>query len=117
MKQFPVFALILTLGLQAPVVLAGDAAAGAEAWLVEHPQADGSPARSCSTCHGTDLTQAGRHAVTGKDIEPLAPSVNPERLSDPGKVDKWLRRNCRWTLGRQCTETEKADFLAFIGNQ
>ena len=96
---------------------AGDAAAGAAAWVQEHPQPDGSPARSCATCHTDDLTRPGQHAKTGKPIEPLAPSVNPERLTDQAKVEKWLRRNCRWTLGRECTAAEKADFLAYIKTQ
>jgi hypothetical protein len=78
---------------------------------------DGGPARSCASCHTEDLTQAGRHARTGKPIEPLAPSVNANRLTDPKKVEKWLRRNCRWTLGRECSASEKADFLAYIERQ
>jgi hypothetical protein len=96
---------------------AGDAAAGRNAWTAEHAQADGSPARSCATCHGGDLTRTGKHAKTGKTIEPLAPSVNPKRLTDPKHVEKWLYRNCRWTLGRECTAAEKADFLAYIRSQ
>jgi hypothetical protein len=97
--------------------VAGDAAAGAAGWTQEYPQADGSAARSCATCHGRDLTKPGRHAVTNKVIEPLAPSVNPQRMSDQAKVEKWLRRNCRWTLGRECTPEEKADFISFIETQ
>ncbi|MCG6941703.1 MAG: DUF1924 domain-containing protein [Thiohalocapsa sp.] len=100
-----------------PAAHAGDAAAGAAAWVQEHPQPNGAPARSCATCHTDDLTQPGRHAKTGKPIEPMAPSVNPERLSDQAKVEKWLRRNCRWTLGRECTAAEKADFLTYIKSQ
>jgi hypothetical protein len=69
------------------------------------------------TCHGRDLTQPGRQANTGKVIEPLAPSVNPQRLTDPAKIEKWLTRNCRWTLGRECTANEKADFIAYIKTQ
>ena len=99
------------------VLAAGDADAGAAAWTTEHPQAGAAPARSCASCHGPDLTKTGRHAKTGKPIEPLAPSVNPERLTDPKKVEKWLYRNCRWPLGRECSAAEKADFLAFIASQ
>jgi cytochrome c553 len=100
-----------------PIAAAGNAEAGAAAWVRAHPQADGSAARSCASCHGDDLTQPGQHAKTGKRIEALAPSVNPERLTDPAKVEKWLRRNCRWTLGRECSADEKADFLAYIATQ
>jgi hypothetical protein len=90
---------------------------GAADWVREYPQPDGSPARSCATCHGSDLTQPSQHATTGKRIAPLAPSVNPERLNDPNKVEKWLRRNCRWTLGRLCTQAEKEGFIAYIRSQ
>lgn len=112
-------ALLFAVGALAPPAapLAADAAAGAAAWLREHPQADGSAARSCVTCHGRDLTAPGRHAVTKKVIEPLAPSVNPQRLTDPAKVEKWLLRNCRWTLGRDCTAEEKANFVSYIRTQ
>lgn len=106
--------LVITAGTAAAV---GDAAAGRAAWTAEHPQSDGSPARSCATCHTADPTRAGEHVKTGKPIEPLAPSVNPERLTDPKHIEKWLYRNCRWTLGRECTADEKADFLAYIRSQ
>jgi hypothetical protein len=43
--------------------------------------------------------------------------VNPQRLTDPAKIEKWLTRNCRWTLGRECTAGEKADFIAYIKTQ
>ena len=69
---------------------AADATAGAGAWTKEYPQTDGSPPRSCVTCHGRDLTQPGRHALTNKVIEPMAPLVNPQRLTDQAKVEKWL---------------------------
>lgn len=98
-------------------LLAADPAAGQAGWTKEYTQTDGSPARSCATCHGRDLTRGGRHAKTGKTIEPMAPSVNPQRLTDRKKVDKWLLRNCNWTLGRECTATEKADFISYIKTQ
>jgi len=62
------------------------------------------PRASCSpACRTADLTQPGRHVKTGRPIEPMAPSVNPKRPRDPEKVEKWLLRNCRWTLGHECT--------------
>ena len=70
--------------------------------------------RSCSTCHTKNLTQQGKHAKTGKPIEPMAPSVNSKRLTDGKKIEKWLKRNCKWTLGRECSAQEKTDFIAFI---
>ncbi len=94
-----------------------DAEAGQSAWVQQHRSANGGDTRSCSSCHGSDLTQPGRHIVTGKPIEPMAVSVNPARLSDPKKVEKWFRRNCRWTLGRECTSREKQDFIRYISSQ
>jgi hypothetical protein len=88
-------------------------AAGARLWTQEHAGPDGP--RSCATCHTPDPREPGRHAVTGKVIEPLAPSANPTRLGDRGEIEKWLRRNCKWTLGRECSAQEKGDFLVFIG--
>lgn len=118
MKTSLVLALAAAGALTLPTTLpAADAAAGKAGWIKEYPQSDGSKARSCVTCHGTDLTQPGRQANTGKVIEPLAPSVNPKRLTDQAKIEKWLLRNCKWTLGRECTATEKADFVAYIKTQ
>jgi hypothetical protein len=47
----------------------------------------------------------------------MALSVNPARLTDAKTVEKWFRRNCRWTLGRECTPQEKGDFIQFITSQ
>jgi mono/diheme cytochrome c family protein len=69
---------------------------------------------SCASCHTDDPRQAGRHAVTGKPIEPMAPAVNPKRLTDPAKTEKWFRRNCKDVLGRECTASEKADVVAYL---
>jgi hypothetical protein len=95
----------------------GDAAAGKSAWTAEHNPPGATEPRSCATCHNADLKTAGKHASTGKPIEPMAVSVNPKRLTDPAKIEKWLGRNCRWTLGRVCTPQEKADFLSYIRSQ
>lgn len=73
--------------------------------------------RSCSDCHSDNLTQAGKHAKTGKKIEPIAPSINPQRLTDEKKIEKWLKRNCMWTLGRACTPQEKGDYLVYLQQQ
>ncbi|MBI4995755.1 MAG: DUF1924 domain-containing protein [Rhodocyclales bacterium] len=69
---------------------------------------------TCATCHTDSPTQAGRHAITGKTIKPLAPVANGERLSDPAKVEKWFTRNCKEVVGRECNAGEKADFIAFL---
>lgn len=88
------------------------AAAGAQAFTARH-RTEGE-SRSCTTCHGTDLTTSGKHAKTGKPIDPLAVSVNPKALTDPAKVEKWLGRNCRWTLGRDCSAQEKGNFVTYF---
>jgi hypothetical protein len=69
---------------------------------------------SCASCHGAMPTQAGRHAVTGKVIAALAPAFNPERFTDPAKVEKWFRRNCNDVVGRECSAAEKADVIAWL---
>jgi mono/diheme cytochrome c family protein len=48
-----------------------DSAAGADFWQQKHQGADAA-GRSCATCHTADPRQPGRHAVTGKAIDPLA---------------------------------------------
>ncbi|HEX6017131.1 MAG TPA: DUF1924 domain-containing protein [Burkholderiaceae bacterium] len=69
---------------------------------------------SCASCHGDPPTTAGKHASTGKTIDPLAPSANPAAFTDTTKVDKWFRRNCKDVLKRECTAAEKADVLAYL---
>ena len=75
------------------------------------------PERSCATCHTKNLTKIGKHIKTDKEIKPMAPSVNPERLTSIKKVNKWFKRNCKWTMGRECTGQEKANILVYIENK
>jgi len=56
----------------------------------------------------------GQHAITGKAIKPMAVAANPERFTDPAKVEKWFGRNCKEVIGRACTANEKADFIAYL---
>jgi hypothetical protein len=79
-----------------------------------HGKFPGEKAESCSTCHTASPRDAGRHARTNKAIDPLAPSVNPERFTDMAKVEKWFKRNCNEVLNRACTAQEKADFAAYV---
>lgn len=90
------------------------AATGETLWTRAFPDAKSGERRRCSQCHFEDLRKAGKHAVTGKAIEPLAPSANPKRLTDAEHVEKWFKRNCKWTMGRECTAQEKGDFLMMI---
>jgi len=73
--------------------------------------------RSCTSCHTKDLTQAGKHIKTNKQIKAMSPSVNPQRLTSVKKINKWFKRNCKWTMGRECTAQEKADILIYIENE
>lgn len=91
-------------------------AAGEALWRKPHIDAKTGKERSCTTCHGSDQTKPGQHQRTGKMIEPMAPSVNPQRLTDVAKIEKWFVRNCKWTLGRECSAQEKGDVLAFLKN-
>lgn len=72
---------------------------------------------SCTSCHSNSATTQGRHQRTGKVIEPMSPSMNPGRLTDPKKVNKWFLRNCKWTFGRECTAQEKGDTLLWLSQQ
>ena len=93
-----------------------DAARGKAMWNKTFKRDGEFPERSCSSCHTQDLTRTGKHVKTNKDIKPMTPSANPKRLTDAKKIEKWFKRNCKWTLGRECTAREKADFLAYINN-
>ncbi|MEZ5852594.1 MAG: DUF1924 domain-containing protein [Hyphomicrobiaceae bacterium] len=68
---------------------------------------------SCTTCHTSDPTAAGKSRA-GKTIAPMAASRSPERFSDQKQVEKWFRRNCSDVLGRACTASEKGDVLAYL---
>lgn len=90
-----------------------DAAKAKTDWTKESKAEDGENI-SCSTCHGTDLSKAGKHRKTHKVIDPMSPRVNKDRFTDEKKIEKWLKRNCNDTWGRECTSQEKADFLTFL---
>jgi cytochrome c553 len=94
-----------------------DAEQGKQLWQKTF-KADGEfSERSCASCHTRDLSVIGKHVKTNKTIKPMAPSINPERLSNSKKVMKWFKRNCKWTLGRECTAQEKSNLLLYINNQ
>lgn len=90
-----------------------DAAKGKADWTKEGKAEDGE-AVSCSSCHGTDFSKAGKHRKTHKVIDPMSPRVNTERFTDEKKIEKWFKRNCNDAWGRECTAQEKADFLTFL---
>ncbi|GAB2891015.1 hypothetical protein GCM10027046_19690 [Uliginosibacterium flavum] len=69
---------------------------------------------SCASCHTGNPVDAGKHASTGKAIQPMAVAANAERFTQPNKVEKWFTRNCKDVLGRECSAAEKADVVAFL---
>lgn len=85
------------------------ASAGQRFFLARHGQE-----WSCASCHGKDPRQPGKHASTGRTIQALAPSANPDRFMDVAKTEKWFKRNCKDVLNRECTAGEKADVLAWL---
>ena len=121
-------ALWLGLALAPPQALAADTSAAQqlERWSVQ-AGAPGQAERGrvfftsphggewrCASCHGNPPTATGKHASTGKTIDPLAPAFNPRAFTDGAKVDKWFRRNCNDVLKRECSAAEKADVLAYL---
>ena len=71
---------------------------------------------SCASCHTSDPTRSGKHDVTGRAIQPLAPAAKPKRFTDAAKAEKWFRRNCRDVARRECSALEKGDVLAWLGS-
>lgn len=69
---------------------------------------------SCSSCHTDSPKALGKHAKTGKEIQPLAPAANPKRFTDAANVEKWFKRNCNDVLSRACSAQEKGDFMAYV---
>jgi hypothetical protein len=88
------------------------AARGEKFFFAKVVQPNGEKA-GCTTCH-TDNPKAVGKTRAHKTIEPLAPIANRERFTDPAKVEKWFKRNCKDVLERECTVQEKADFVAFL---
>jgi len=91
--------------------------AGESLWKKEFKDKKTGQSRSCTNCHGSDLKKKGKHVRTNKSIEPMAPSVNKESLIKVKKIKKWFKRNCKWTLGRECSAQEQADILTYLKNQ
>jgi mono/diheme cytochrome c family protein len=71
-------------------------------------------APSCTTCHTDNPAAVGRHAKTGRPIDPVAVSANPKRFTDLAEVEKRFTRDCKSILGRECTAAEKGDYVSFM---
>lgn len=95
---------------------AGFSAEAGRAFFFAKQTGGSGEADSCTTCHTPDPRKVGQTRA-GQDIEPLAVSVNPKRLTEWAMVEKWFRRNCDTVLGRECTLTEKGNFLAYMTTQ
>jgi Domain of unknown function (DUF1924) len=81
------------------------------------PHTGGNPETSaCTACHTQDPRAVGQTRA-GKAIEPMAVSRNPQRFTDPGKVEQWFERNCKTVLGRVCTPIEKGDVITYLSSQ
>lgn len=73
--------------------------------------------KSCTMCHGSDITQPGEMELLfffTKDIEPMALSANPDRYQDPETADKAFDKNCKRVFQRVCTPQEKGDILRYL---
>lgn len=68
---------------------------------------------SCAACHTDNPKNAGQTRAHNQ-IDPMAPSANPQRLTDPAKVEKWFSRNCPDVLERACSAQEKGDFITYL---
>ena len=89
---------------------------GERMWTEKHDNNKFPVTRSCSSCHTSDLSNGGEHVKTKKLIKPMMPGINSKRLTNTKKIEKWFMRNCKWTLGRECSAQEKGDFLLYIQN-
>jgi len=85
------------------------AAAGQKLYTTQGPNQ-----LACASCHTDSPKNEGKHAKTNKAIDPMAPSVNPQRFTDAAKDEKWFKRNCNDALGRACTTQEKGDFITYL---
>jgi mono/diheme cytochrome c family protein len=73
--------------------------------------------RSCTSCHGKNVKNSGEHLRTKKMINPMALSTNPSSLSKRKNIEKWFKRNCKWTFGRVCSPQEKGDIITYLQAQ
>lgn len=72
---------------------------------------------SCVSCHGDDLSKAGKNFFTAKEIDPLSVKANPKRFSEIKTIEKWLKRNFIDVYNREGTIQEKGDVVTYIINR
>ncbi len=75
-------------------------------------EGDSQPA--CAACHTEDPKNAGKHIESKKPIKPLAPTANPERFTDVNKIEANFSKHCREVYSRDCTASEKGNFLTYL---
>lgn len=73
--------------------------------------------QSCTSCHTDNPKAMGQNAKTGRPIDPVAVSANPKRFTDMAEVEKQFGRDCKNVIGRECTPTEKGDYITFMAGQ
>ena len=76
--------------------------------------------KSCTMCHGSDITQPGEIKMLfffSRSIKPMALSANPNRYQDPETADKAFDKNCKRVFQRVCTPQEKGDILRYLVGQ
>jgi len=69
---------------------------------------------SCSSCHTDNPANKGKHIKTGKEIQPMAPSVNPKRFSDIQKSAQKFAEHCKDLYGKDCSAEEKGNFITYL---
>ncbi|MDP2152068.1 MAG: DUF1924 domain-containing protein [Methylotenera sp.] len=69
---------------------------------------------ACASCHTTNPANPGKHALTGKAIEPLSPAVNNKRFKDLDKVEEKFTEHCNEIIGTDCTAAEKANYIIYL---
>jgi len=87
---------------------------GKQMWTQTYTQQKSAKQVNCATCHTDKLQQAGAHIRTGKVIEAMSARTNAGRFNETKKIKKWFLRNCKWTLGRECTAQEQGDYLTYF---
>lgn len=96
-----------------PTFVDFDAKRGEKIFFTENIGKEGKKL-SCASCHDSDITKKAQNIFTGKDIDPLAPSANPARLTETKEVKKWLKRNFKDVYLREGSALEKGDTLYYI---
>jgi Domain of unknown function (DUF1924) len=69
---------------------------------------------SCFSCHSDNPAKEGKHIRTHQSIKPLAPTTNPERFTDIGKIERNLVKHCVDLYGKDCSAKQKTDFFMYL---